>query len=114
MRLYSAKIEDFYNHVRGNTLADTIRDNFKAHLGRYPGVPEYNSFNPNSAGIPREAGGGPSAMRARPDGANASRRAPAMRAEIFSRSFQANLDVFEPAVSKDNAYDVVLVETTAK
>ena len=44
MRLYSAKIEDFYEHVRDNTLADTIRDNFKAHLGRYPGIPEYNSF----------------------------------------------------------------------
>ncbi|OGR43874.1 MAG: hypothetical protein A2X35_09190 [Elusimicrobia bacterium GWA2_61_42] len=44
MRLYSANIEDFYDHVRDNTLADTIRDNFKAHLGRYPGIPEYNSF----------------------------------------------------------------------
>ena len=44
MRLYSAKIEDFYEHVRDNTLADTIRENFKAHLGRYPGIPEYNSF----------------------------------------------------------------------
>jgi len=29
-------------------------------------------------------------MRARPDGVNASRRAPAMRAGNFSRSFQAN------------------------
>ena len=75
MRLYSAKIEDFYTHVRDNTLADTIRDNFKAHLGRYPGIPEYNSFNPNSAGIPREAGGGPSAMRARPDGVRPGFRA---------------------------------------
>ena len=39
-------------------------------------------------GIPREAGGGPSAMRARPDEVYASRRAPAMRAENFNRSFQ--------------------------
>ena len=45
---------------------------------------------PNSAcGIPREAGGGPSAMRARPDGVYASRRAPAMRAENCIGNFQA-------------------------
>jgi len=40
-------------------------------------------------GIPREAGGGPSAMRARPDGLHASRRAPAMRAENRGSGFQA-------------------------
>jgi len=45
--------------------------------------------NPNSEGIPREAGGGPSAMRARPDGVYASRRAPAMRAENCIGNFQA-------------------------
>ncbi len=54
-------------------------------------VDEVHRLNPNSAcGITREAGGGPSAMRARPDGVYASRRAPAMRAENFIRSFQAN------------------------
>ncbi|MBI4351916.1 MAG: hypothetical protein HY550_10780, partial [Elusimicrobia bacterium] len=38
--------------------------------------------------IPREAGGGPSAMRARPDGVYSSRRAPAMRAESCNCNFQ--------------------------
>ncbi len=40
--------------------------------------------------IPREAGGGPSAMRARPDEVYASRRAPAMRAESCNCNFQVN------------------------
>ena len=48
MRLYSAKIEDFYDHVRDNTFADTIRTNFKAYFGREPGRPEYNSFQNSS------------------------------------------------------------------
>ena len=48
MRLYSAKIEDFYDHVRDNTLADTIRNNFKAYFGREPGQSEYNAFRNSS------------------------------------------------------------------
>ena len=47
-------------------------------------------FNLNPARIPREAGGGPSAMRARPDEVYASRRAPAMRAESCNCNFQVN------------------------
>lgn len=43
----------------------------------------------SACGIPREAGGGPSAMRAGPDGVYASRRAPAMRAENCIGNFQA-------------------------
>ena len=40
--------------------------------------------------LPREAGRGPSAMRARPEEAYTSRRAPAMRAESCSGNFQVN------------------------
>ncbi len=59
--------------------------------------------NPNPAlrRIPREAGGGPSAMRARPDGVYASRRAPAMRAESCSSNFQAK--GFLPVLSLEAA-----------
>ena len=49
-----------------------------------------DNFNLNPARIPREAGGGPSTMRARPDEVYASQRAPAMRAESCSCNFQAN------------------------
>ena len=72
------------------------------------------AFNLNPARIPREAGRGPNAMRARPDevrpgfrarhnyvsrpGRKASRRAPAMRAESCSSNFQA----------KDSRPDVVI------
>jgi len=46
-------------------------------------------------GIPREAGGGPSAMRDRPDEVYASRRAPAMRAESCNCNFQVNEHIYE-------------------
>ena len=49
-----------------------------------------DNFNLNPARIPREAGRGPSAMRARPEEVYASRRAPAMWAESCSCNFQAN------------------------
>ena len=48
MRLYSAKIEDFYDHVRDNTFADTVRDNYKAYFGCEPGQPQYNAFRNSS------------------------------------------------------------------
>ena len=56
------------------------------------------AFNLNPARIPREAGRGPSAMRAWPEEVYASRRAPAMRAESCNRNFQA----------KDSRPDVVI------
>jgi len=48
MRLYSATIKDFYNHVRDNTIADIICDNFKAYFGRGPGYSQYNAFRNSS------------------------------------------------------------------
>jgi len=45
-----------------------------------------------SCRIPREAGGGPSAMRAGPDEVYSSRRAPAMRAESCNCNFQVKGD----------------------
>jgi len=66
-----------------NMLSPTSANPSQAYRRQY-------GFNLNPARIPREAGGGPSAMRARPDEVYASRRAPAMRAESCSSNFQAN------------------------
>lgn len=60
---------------------------------------------PNSAcGITREAGGGPSAMRARPGGVYATRRAPAMRAENFIRSFLAKKYTSKKKYAQDGTW----------
>ena len=64
------------------------------------------SVIPNSAcGITREAGGGPSAMRARPDGVYATRRAPAMRAENFIRSFLAKKYTSKKKYAQDGTWE---------
>jgi len=83
----AAKEEDLWNGYPEETNAPGGNSIFLLPVNLYG---PRDNFNLNPARIPREAGGGPSTMRARPDEVYASQRAPAMRAESCSCNFQAN------------------------
>lgn len=44
MLIYQASSEKFIDDVRENTISDIMSENYKARLGKYPGVPEFVSW----------------------------------------------------------------------
>jgi hypothetical protein len=44
MLIYQAPSEKFIDDVRENTISDIMSGNYKARLGREPGVPEFVSW----------------------------------------------------------------------